>query len=656
MCGIIGYCGINQAEPVLLKGLNKLEYRGYDSVGIACTNPYPETPDQNDPLNKQDIYNLYFSVYKEVGKVRDLERLCHDNPMHGNTGIGHCRWATHGEVNWNNAHPHISSDGKVLLVHNGIIENYAELKTMLLEKGFSFSSQSDTETVANLLAYFIASMEPEATHSILAPTLIKGESLSVYVRAMLSLKQWLKGAYALSVMFADKPNEIFAIRCESPLIVGVADQELYVASDILPLAGYTNNIIYLKNHELVYLSRSSQKPELQYYSEDGNLIRPNIVQIEECLETPDKQGYAHFMLKEIYEQPRVFERLYTTNIDATHNEHGRKLPNFGFNLEQDAILKSFNRVVFVGCGTSYHSSLYAAYLFEQYIGVPASVEYASEFRYRHPVIGVHVLVVGLSQSGETADTLAALQFAQKKGAFTLGIVNVPTSSMARLVDLMLCTDCGLEIGVASTKAYTAQMLIMYYLMLYIAHKRNRMPEEEIERFVEITKRLPLLAEQILTQQDTIRNLGRAYAGYQHVLYLGRGLLYSLALEGALKLKELSYIHAEGYAAAEMKHGPIALIDSSMPIVVLAPKHDVLYEKIQNNIAEVKARGGRVFALVHHGTCNDLYDDIFKLPEISVDLDPILFALPLQLFSYYASLARGYDPDQPRNLAKSVTVE
>lgn len=629
MCGIIGYCGNNQAEPILLQGLHKLEYRGYDSVGIAC----------QDEKNTDD----FFLICKEVGKVDDLDRLCKKNPVLGSTGIGHCRWATHGGVTWNNAHPHISSDKNVVLVHNGIIENYLELKEFLVSKGYSFYSQSDTETVVNLLSYLVYTQD--------SVELLGNESHTRQERAMLTLKKWLHGSYALTVMFRDSPQEIFAIRHESPLVVGVGEDELLVASDIIPLSGYVNQVLYLNNNELAHLS-NKDNTLLSYFGEDGNHKEIRTQRFDWNFETIDKQGFDYFMLKEIHEQPHIFTKLYSKYVDA------KSMPSqFNFTQEQLEILQDINRIIFVSCGTSYHSSIYASYLFEKYTKIQSVVEYASEFRYREPILDEHTLVIALSQSGETADTLAALHLAKEQQAKTLGIVNVDTSSIARTVDIMLCTDCGPEIGVASTKAYTAQMLLMYYLFLYVGNIRNIIADETVIEFTEQTKILPLLAEKVLSQQENIKGLGRAYAGYQHMLYLGRGLFYPLALEGALKLKEISYIHAEGYAAAEMKHGPIALIDQTMPIVVCAPKHELLYEKIQSNIAEVKARGGRILALISQGDTNTyVYDDYLEVPHISETLDPILFSLPLQLLAYYAALAKGFDPDQPRNLAKSVTVE
>ena len=637
MCGIIGYCGSKQVRPILLDGLKKLEYRGYDSVGIVCSNI--EREEDNNTRTTET-----FHVCKEVGKVADLERVCNEDSFVGTVGLGHCRWATHGAVTWNNAHPHTSSNGQVVLVHNGIIENYLELQAMLVTKGFSFSSESDTEVVANLLAYLITNPKELADSP---------DTESLYVRAMLSLKTWLKGAYALAVIFADCPNEIFAIRCESPLVVGQAHESLFLASDIIPLSGYVNKVMYLENHELAYLSTTDGTCYiLQCFSPEGTHTPLRLQECSDNVETVDKMGYAHFMLKEMHEQPGIFSAMYNRYIDSQH------MPSkFNFNDIQKDILTNIERIIFVSCGTSYHASLYAASLFEQYTNIPATVEYASEFRYRYPVITNHTLIIALSQSGETADTLAAVNFAKERGAKTLGIVNVPTSSIARASDIALNIGCGPEIGVASTKAYTAQMVLLYYLVLCMSDLQGRIEKKELQTLVAHSKQLSKLSQEIFSHSAVIKELGRAYAGYQHMLYLGRGLMYPASLEGALKLKELSYIHAEGYAAAEMKHGPIALIDSTMPIVVLAPQHDVLYEKIHSNIAEIKARGGRVLVLISKGSeALDICDDIFEVPSISEQLDPILFALPLQLFSYYVAVSKGFDPDQPRNLAKSVTVE
>lgn len=629
MCGIIGYSGNQQAEPILLDALHKLEYRGYDSVGIVCQNA--------NSISSNEI----FHVCKKVGKVSDITHMCEN--IQGNTGMGHCRWATHGAVTWNNAHPHTSSDGKVVLVHNGIIENYLDIKKMLISKGYTFSSDGDSESIANLLAYLLQN-ETHCTNTTQT-------NKSKYIVALLALKKWLKGAYALSIMFADCPTDIFAIRCESPLVVGIGDDELFVASDIIPLAGHVNKVVYINNHELAHLSVQNNARIFYHYDCDGSIIDSKIQTIDWNFETVSKQGYNHFTLKEIYEQPHVFARMYSTYVNE------QQPTNFNFSNTQQKTLQNCNRIIFVSCGSSYHASLYAKYLFEQYTCIPTTVEYASEFRYRSPVVDTHTFVIALSQSGETADTLAALQFAQHAGASVLGIVNVASSSIARMADLMLCTDCGPEIGVASTKAFTAQMILLYYFVLYVATLRNTLEDSVVATLCEQSKQLPQLTETLLSKEKHIHELGKVYARYQHMLYLGRGVLYPIALEGALKLKELSYIHAEGYAAAEMKHGPIALVDHSMPIVVFLPKHTVLYEKMQNNIAEVKARGGRVFAFVNEDDKNtDLYDDMFEMPHLSENLDAILFSVSLQFFAYYTALSRGYDPDKPRNLAKSVTVE
>lgn len=638
MCGIIGYCGKKNAEPFLLEGLCMLEYRGYDSVGIACY----------DEDNKEHP----FHVIKEVGKVSDLKRICNESPALGHTGIGHCRWATHGGVNYEHAHPHVSSDGEVVLVHNGIIENYLELREFLLSKGFSFNSQGDSETIANLLAFFIQGhAEAEFNGGCNDTTLVGNEQHTIYQRAMISLKKWLRGSYALTVIFKNCPQEIYALRHESPLVVGRGKNEAWLASDIIPLAGHVDEILYLENHELVQVS-CHEEVDILLFHEDGSRKKATLQKFENSFETIDKQGYEHFMLKEIFEQPLIFSKTYSNYINA----EGLPL-NFDFNQSQITILENINRIIFVSCGTSYHASIYASYIFEQYAKIQSSVEYASEFRYRNPIVDNHTLIIALSQSGETADTLAAVHLAQEQHARTLAVVNVDTSSIARTVDIMLCTDCGPEIGVASTKAFTTQMLLLYYLCLYLAHIRGSMSPQAIIELVLPTKKLPQLAEKILSKKDIIKNLGKAYAGYPHILYLGRGLFYPIALEGALKLKEISYIHAEGYAAAEMKHGPIALIDHTMPVLVCAPKSDMLYEKVQSNISEVKARGGRLLVLISEGDTNtNEYDDYLEVPTLSSSLDPILFSLPLQLFAYYTAIIKGFDPDQPRNLAKSVTVE
>ncbi len=672
MCGIIAYCGEENAQPVILSGLKKLEYRGYDSVGMACA--------------QVKGLDAGFAMYKEVGKVEDLERLCEEHSLQGFSGIGHCRWATHGAVTWANAHPHLSFDGQVILVHNGIIENYLELRRFLEGEGLVFQSEGDTETVANLLAYLLQvgqgrDLSPAATRISARARLHGEQGQDLALRALQSLPHWLKGAYALAIMFAARPDEIYAVRCESPLVLGLGQRGNYLASDVLPILDYSREVIYLQNHEIVRLRRPGDSGDsaagsgfaaMQLYDAAARRLEPSTVRatrlqkLQESAEVVDKQGYQHFMAKEIYEQPRVFRDLFRRHVDA----HGWR-PRFAFDEQQEQKLRGIQQIVFVSCGTSYHSSVYAKYLLEKYCGIAVRVEYASEFRYREPLLGPHTLVIGLSQSGETADTLAALRLAKDLGAATLGLVNVASSSIARMVDILLCSHCGPEIGVASTKVYTAQLLILYYLTFYLAHLRGLGTRELVAQKLQESQKLAVFAGRILSQADSLRELGRAYAGYQHMLYLGRGLYYPLALEGALKLKELSYIHAEAYAAAEMKHGPIALIDNRMPVLVLVPSCGTLYEKMQSNIAEVKARGGRILAFVGAAAGSQeteeagaasfaelkaLYNDHFVLPSISEELDVLILALPLQLFAYHIAVVKGIDPDQPRNLAKSVTVE
>ncbi|WGK69354.1 glutamine--fructose-6-phosphate transaminase (isomerizing) [Candidatus Haliotispira prima] len=691
MCGIIAYCGEEPAVPILLGGLKKLEYRGYDSVGIACYQG------AEDPAA--------FVVHKEVGKVRDLERLCEEHSpeaphreephregykREGHSGIGHCRWATHGGVTWANAHPHLSADGRVVLVHNGIIENYLELRTFLEARGMVFHSESDTETVANLLAYLLesesvcrASKEKPAKVATAISEQAKlhgAEGDDPVLRAMQSLRYWLKGAYALAVMFTIRPDEIYAIRCESPLVIGLGPEGNYFASDVLPILEYTRDVVYLQNHEIACIRRGGQTAAAKLYDAEARPAELQIRQVEENAEVIDKHGYAHFMAKEIHEQPRVFRELFQRHVNAATWR-----PQFDLDEGQRQKLRDCRHMIFVSCGTSHYSSIYAKYILEKYCNLPVSVEYASEFRYREPVLGPDTVVIGLSQSGETADTLAALGLAKERGVTTLGLVNVAGSSIARMVDILLCSHCGTEIGVASTKVYTAQLLILYYLTFYLAELRGGPARDLGDAGSDVSRddlcaekmrqsqKLAVFAERILSRSDRLRELGRAYAGYQHMLYLGRGLQYPLALEGALKLKELSYIHAEGYAAAEMKHGPIALIDTRMPVLVLSPRPGLLYEKMQSNIAEVKARGGRILGFVCEdtepeagpegerppikaGLHKGLYNDMFVLPQLNEELDALLCALPLQLFAYYIALAKDIDPDQPRNLAKSVTVE
>ncbi len=666
MCGIIAYCGQEQAQDILLQGLHKLEYRGYDSAGIACC-----------PGRRQSSAAMAFAaVHKEVGRVEDLQRLCRDKPLRGQSGIGHCRWATHGAVTRANAHPHYSSDGQVLLAHNGIIENHRELHAFLEQQGFSFCSESDTETAANLLAYLLQAdcqnCEPASTaaeHALLA----ESEPQDPILRAIRCLRHWLKGAYALAIMFAVRPDEIYAIRCESPLVAGLGPEGNYFASDILPILEHTQAVVYLSNHQIARLRiGANNTAEMDLYDAAARPLRAEVQHLELNAEAADKQGQPHFMIKEIHEQPRIFRHLFRLHTKAAESRGGEWLPHFDLSTKEQQQLRSCRQLIFVSCGTSYHASLYARYLLEKYARLPVQVEYASEFRYREPVLGPEVLVAALSQSGETADTLAALRLARTQGATTLALVNVPGSSIARLADILLCSHCGPEIGVASTKVYTAQLLILYYFSFYLAKLRQApgLTPALISEKMQQSQQLAVFAERILSRSARLQELGRAYAGYRHILCLGRGLYYPLALEGALKLKELSYIHAEGYAAAEMKHGPIALIDSRMPVVVLLPDYGTLYEKMQSNIAEVRTRGARILAFVGRNDEGDAgqlpehpapadcadYNDVFALPRLSEELDVPLYAIALQLLAYHIALARGIDPDRPRNLAKSVTVE
>ena len=613
MCGIVAYIGNKEAYPIVVKGLKRLEYRGYDSAGVA-------------------LMNGDLRVFKTKGKVSDLEKATKDADVSGTIGMGHTRWATHGEPNDANAHPHLSLSGKVSIIHNGIIENYATLKEGLEQRGHTFKSETDTEVLAHLIEDVMINA---------------GLSLADAVRA--SLKQ-VVGAYAIVILSKDNPEHLIAARKGSPLVVGIGSEagEYFFASDATPLAEYTKKVVYMKDGEIAIV----ENKEMIVKNIDNVVQVPYVHELEMNLEMLEKGGYDHFMLKEIYEQPRSIYDSYRGRFNAsTGTFHMRSLEEYS---EQLAKIK---RLILIGCGTSWHAGLVAEYLFENFARLPVEVEYASEFRYRNPVLFSDDLVMAISQSGETADTLAAMDLAKRKSATVFGVCNVVGSSIPRLSDAGAYTHAGPEIGVASTKAFTSQVTVLTLLALGIAKARKTMSDKEISKVMSALEEIPEKIEKALLLNDEIVKLAETYKDSRNFLYLGRGYNFPVALEGALKLKEISYIHAEGYPAAEMKHGPIALIDADMPVVVIATNSEH-YEKVVSNIQEVKARKGKVIAVVSEGNTglDMLVDHLIQVPETMEALSPLVNTIPLQLLSYHIAVMRGCNVDQPRNLAKSVTVE
>ena len=613
MCGIVAYIGNKEAYPIVVKGLKRLEYRGYDSAGVA-------------------LMNGDLRVFKTKGKVSDLEKATKDADVSGTIGMGHTRWATHGEPNDANAHPHFSLSGKVSIIHNGIIENYATLKEGLEQRGHTFKSETDTEVLAHLIEDVMINA---------------GLSLADAVRA--SLKQ-VVGAYAIVILSKDNPEHLIAARKGSPLVVGIGSEagEYFFASDATHLAEYTKKVVYMKDGEIAIV----ENKEMIVKNIDNVVQVPYVHELEMNLEMLEKGGYDHFMLKEIYEQPRSIYDSYRGRFNAsTGTFHMRSLEEYS---EQLAKIK---RLILIGCGTSWHAGLVAEYLFEDFARLPVEVEYASEFRYRNPVLFSDDLVMAISQSGETADTLAAMDLAKRKSATVFGVCNVVGSSIPRLSDAGAYTHAGPEIGVASTKAFTSQVTVLTLLALGIAKARKTMSDKEISKVMSALEEIPEKIEKALLLNDEIVKLAETYKDSRNFLYLGRGYNFPVALEGALKLKEISYIHAEGYPAAEMKHGPIALIDADMPVVVIATNSEH-YEKVVSNIQEVKARKGKVIAVVSEGNTglDKLVDHVIQVPETMEALSPLVNTIPLQLLSYHIAVMRGCNVDQPRNLAKSVTVE
>ncbi|RUT77723.1 glutamine--fructose-6-phosphate transaminase (isomerizing) [Ancylomarina longa] len=611
MCGIVGYIGSRDAYPILVNGLKRLEYRGYDSAGIALRTNQTQ-------------------VFKCKGKVQDLENHVKGSDVSGTLGIGHTRWATHGEPNDANAHPHSSMNNKFVIIHNGIIENYSTLKEKLEKRGYTFQSDTDTEVLANLIEYIY---------------LKGGVSSEIAVRLALTK---VIGAYGLVVICEDEPNQLIAARKGSPLVVGVGEGEYFLASDATPIIEYTQSVIYLNDNDVAIISRD----ELVLKTVQNGKLTPHIQQLDLDIEQIEKGGYDHFMLKEIFEQSSSIHDTIRGRVSTKNNE----VFLGGIN---DVIPKLVNarRILIIGCGTSWHAGMVGEYLFEEFARIPVEVEYASEFRYRNPVIFKDDIVLAISQSGETADTLAAIKLAKEAGATVLGICNVVGSSIPRETHAGVYTHAGPEIGVASTKAFTAQVTVLTMMAMVVGYRKGTLPKEEYHKLIQEFGKLPAKIKKILEKDAEIKELSKQYVDSTNALYLGRGYLFPVALEGALKLKEISYIHAEGYPAAEMKHGPIALIDEQMPVFVAATK-DKSYEKIVSNIQEVKARKGHVIAIVTEGdsVISKMADYVIEIPETQEALAPLLTVIPFQLISYYIAVLRGCNVDQPRNLAKSVTVE
>jgi glucosamine--fructose-6-phosphate aminotransferase (isomerizing) len=613
MCGIVGYIGFRDAYPIIIKGLHRLEYRGYDSAGIALI-------DKSAHLN----------IYKKAGKVINLEEFIGDNNHSGNIGMGHTRWATHGAPNDRNSHPHQSGDERLAIIHNGIIENYGPLKEELISRGHTFKSDTDTEVLIHLIE-----------------DIQKEEKLELREAVRIALNEVI-GAYAIVIMSKDEPNQLIAARKGSPMVIGVGDHEYFVASDATPIIEYTKNVIYLNDNEIAYI----KKDEILIKNIDNTVQTPYIQALELKLEMLEKGGYEHFMLKEIFEQPRSI-------LDCMR---GRIYPlegkvQLGGIKDYTEKFKNADRIIIVACGTSWHAALVGEYLIEEYARIPVEVEYASEFRYRNPIISEKDIVIAISQSGETADTMAAIELAKERGATIFGVCNVVGSSITRLTHAGVYTHAGPEIGVASTKAFTAQVTVLTLMAFYMAQTKGTLTQSKLISLLVELEKIPDLIERTLLSNDYILEIAKKFKDSRNALFLGRGSGFPVALEGALKLKEISYIHAEGYPAAEMKHGPIALIDEEMPVVVIATKTSS-YEKVISNIQEVKARKGVVIAIVTEGDTEvkNMADYVIEIPHADEAFLPLLATVPLQLLSYHIAVLRGCNVDQPRNLAKSVTVE
>ena len=614
MCGIVGYIGKQEAYPILIKGLRRLEYRGYDSAGVALIN-------SNGDLN----------VYKTKGKVDNLTEYCTDKDVTGCVGIAHTRWATHGEPSARNAHPHYSQSHNLAIIHNGIIENYADIKAKLKAKGIEFKSDTDTEVLVQLIEYIMTK-----------------KHLSLLEAVQVALYQVI-GAYAIAVLDKRDPQQIIAARKQSPLVVGIGKDEFFIGSDASPIIEYTDKVVYLEDGNIAVIRLDAEIKVMSILGEEQDL-KSKTVDID--LGQIEKGGYEHFMLKEIFEQPECLTNCMRGRINV-EGDHVTLSALIDYRRQ----LLEAKRIVIVACGTSWHAGLIGKQLIENFCRIPCEVEYASEFRYRNPVVGKGDVVIAISQSGETADTLAAIQQAKEKGAFIYGICNAIGSSIPRATDTGTYIHVGPEIGVASTKAFTGQVHVLTMFALALGEAKGTLNRQT---YLEVTRelnRIPKTIKEVLNTNDKVRDLARTFTYARNFLYLGRGYSYPVALEGALKLKEISYIHAEGYPAAEMKHGPIALIDSDMPVVVIAT-HNAMYEKVLSNIQEIKARQGRVIALVSKGdnTIAKIADEVIELPDMIECLEPLVATIPLQLLAYHVAVCKGKNVDQPRNLAKSVTVE
>ncbi len=612
MCGIVGYIGPKQAYPILINGLHRLEYRGYDSAGIA-------------------LLNHSLRVYKTQGKVNDLENFIKGQNLDGTIGIAHTRWATHGEPNNENAHPHYSPSEKLAIIHNGIIENYSTLKEALKSRGYEFRSNTDTEVLIHLIEDIQINEKTDLVESV-----------------RIALNQVI-GAYAVVVISKDEPNMLIAAKKSSPLVIGINDDEFFIASDATPIIEHTKNAVYLEDEEIAIMRRGE---DLKLVTIKNKEKTPYVQQLEMSLSAIEKGGYDHFMLKEIYEQPRSVSDSMRGRLNLS-----KSVIALGGIIDYENKIMNANRIIMIACGTSWHACLVGEYLFEELARIPVEVEYASEFRYRNPIINEKDVVIAVSQSGETADTLAAIKLAKEKGATILGICNVVGSTISRETHAGSYTHAGPEIGVASTKAFTSQVTLLTLMALMIGYKKGEISKSLFNRYLIALNSIPQKIETTLKSNDLIQEISHIYKDARNFLYLGRGYNYPVAMEGALKLKEISYIHAEGYPAAEMKHGPIALIDEEMPVVIIATK-SYNYEKVVSNIEEVKSRKGKIIAVVTKGDIQvrALADHVIEIPETEEFLTPLLATIPLQLLAYHIAVYRGCNVDQPRNLAKSVTVE
>jgi glucosamine--fructose-6-phosphate aminotransferase (isomerizing) len=614
MCGIVGYIGKREAYPILIKGLKRLEYRGYDSAGVALVNAGGD-----------------LSVYKTKGKVANLEEHCADKDITGCVGIAHTRWATHGEPSSTNAHPHFSESRNLAIIHNGIIENYAEIKRNLTAHGVTFRSETDTEVLVQLIEY-----------------IQNKKQIDLLTAVQMALGQVI-GAYAIALLDKRNPEQIIAARKQSPLVVGIGDGEFFLGSDASPIVEYTDKVVYLDDENIAVMRLGE---ELQVVNIQNHKLNLSVQTVDMNLGQIEKGGYPHFMLKEIFEQPECLANCMRGRINVEHNH-----VTLSAVIDYKQQLMNAKRIIIVACGTSWHAGLIGKQMIEDFCRIPVEVEYASEFRYRNPVVGEGDVVIAISQSGETADTLAAIELAKGRGAFIYGICNAVGSSIPRATHTGSYIHVGPEIGVASTKAFTGQVTVLAMLALALGKEKGTISEEEYQKVTSELANIPDKMKQVLKLNEQIADMARIFTYAHNFIYLGRGFGYPVALEGALKLKEISYIHAEGYPAAEMKHGPIALVDSDMPVVVVAT-HNAMYEKVLSNIQEIKARKGRVIALVSKGdeTISRIADEVIELPQTIECLEPLIDTIPLQLMAYHVAVCKGKNVDQPRNLAKSVTVE